>query len=548
MTKSTALAPRAGDAPGTGPSARACDGRDAHVSVAMCPPDGGVWATFTCVLGFVAAMILDGVCLSVIAYDGRVGVVAERLPLPSPSTAALEHMAVVWLCRYLIEPFSCAYINRYGFRYGLFFGSVLSVAWITLLTSSFIGDVEPSFFQRFRFVLAAAGGLTCLTLTFWLLVATPVPLQVCGETFKESNSPQASGEDIDTAVANSKRGVVTMLLTPLTVKIPLYSSHSLTTISLNANWTSESKKHRLVCIRNLTNMFDDRTIGARPMYRQDVLFNSNGMLLTNNSKTIDCRYVKITSTLTVDDVNEEKYGRFNLCSIALCRVLTSMLNVSIWLNGKFVVFAASEALIYSSSLIPFLFIKGTVGQKTSNEVMVTFIVAGFGLLSGRGVGFLLHETSSRAVSLRHVSMVLITNGLSLVLYHITDDFTKILPIIGCYGFLWGYYKSIQNAVFHHYIFPLRKLINIRGQIALVRAVSCFVGLLTAITILKRTSDVGYVYVFAGLLIAAGGVCVGLLEWVSRLHTNIATDENPMCPNIVINLQDDRPINNTYYDV
>lgn len=31
------------------------------------------------------------------------------------------------------EPISCAYINRYGFRYCLFIGSILSVTWLTLV-------------------------------------------------------------------------------------------------------------------------------------------------------------------------------------------------------------------------------------------------------------------------------------------------------------------------------------------------------------------------------------------------------------------------------
>ncbi|VVC37343.1 Hypothetical protein CINCED_3A018351 [Cinara cedri] len=56
------------------------------------------------------------------------------------------------------------------------------------------------------------------------------------------------------------------------------------------------------------------------------------------------------------------------------------------------------------------------------------------------------------------------------------------------------------------------------------------------------SDVGCVNAFVGLLIVAGEVCVGLLEWVSRLRTNVVTDKRPPCPNIVIDLQDDHPMN------
>lgn len=54
------------------------------------------------------------------------------------------------------EPFSCAFINRYGFRYCLFVGSILSVTWITALFVLFIGTELPS--KQLHFVLVAVVG------------------------------------------------------------------------------------------------------------------------------------------------------------------------------------------------------------------------------------------------------------------------------------------------------------------------------------------------------------------------------------------------------
>ncbi|VVC29114.1 Hypothetical protein CINCED_3A008122 [Cinara cedri] len=84
----TVLLPYVGDAPEAGNS-RVADGHDA-----MCPPDGSFCLVFTCVLGFAATMILDGVCLSLFLYDSNV-VMAEQLL--SSSLSALEHLSVVWL-------------------------------------------------------------------------------------------------------------------------------------------------------------------------------------------------------------------------------------------------------------------------------------------------------------------------------------------------------------------------------------------------------------------------------------------------------------------
>jgi len=70
---------------------------NAYLFVVLCPPDGGPWALLTCILGFLALLICDGVCLSFILFDGRLGMV-ENLP---PGTRTFEHLAVIYLFRYL---------------------------------------------------------------------------------------------------------------------------------------------------------------------------------------------------------------------------------------------------------------------------------------------------------------------------------------------------------------------------------------------------------------------------------------------------------------
>lgn len=74
------------------------DNRSLTLSVLMCPPDGGISSVYTCVLGFAAAMILDGVCLSLILYDSRVGM-TEQVSSPM---FVLEQLAVIYLFQHLI--------------------------------------------------------------------------------------------------------------------------------------------------------------------------------------------------------------------------------------------------------------------------------------------------------------------------------------------------------------------------------------------------------------------------------------------------------------
>jgi len=75
---------------------------DAYLFVILCPPDGGNWALLTCILGFLALLICDGVCLSFFLLDGRLGMV-ENLP---PGTRTFEHLAVIYLFRYLTGMYS----------------------------------------------------------------------------------------------------------------------------------------------------------------------------------------------------------------------------------------------------------------------------------------------------------------------------------------------------------------------------------------------------------------------------------------------------------
>lgn len=66
-----------------------------------------------------------------------------------------------------------------------------------------------------------------------------------------------------------------------------------------------------------------------------------------------------TRVFTKEDLNEEKCKRLKIsCPIAVRRVLQSMYGTSIWCNEKFVLILTSEALIYASRFLPFVFIKG----------------------------------------------------------------------------------------------------------------------------------------------------------------------------------------------
>jgi len=70
---------------------------NACLYVVLCPSDGGFWPKLTCVLGFLSLFVIDGICSSFFLLDTRVGM-AEYL---APGTYTLEHLAVIYLFRYL---------------------------------------------------------------------------------------------------------------------------------------------------------------------------------------------------------------------------------------------------------------------------------------------------------------------------------------------------------------------------------------------------------------------------------------------------------------
>jgi len=79
-----------------------------------------------------------------------------------------------------------------------------------------------------------------------------------------------------------------------------------------------------------------------------------------------------------------------------------------------------------------------VGQKTSAEAVITLIGGCFGLLYGRGLGYVLHGRSPHPVSLYHVGLALVANSLSLFLCATTtNDISNLLPYFGVFGITFG---------------------------------------------------------------------------------------------------------------
>ncbi|XP_025200555.1 uncharacterized protein LOC112598344 [Melanaphis sacchari] len=570
---------------------------DAFLFVVLCPPDGGPWAIFTCILGFLALLICDGVCLSFILFDGRFGMV-ENLP---SGTRTFEHLAVIYLLRYLTEPFSCAYINLYGFRCCLFIGSLLSIMWLTMLCFientfthehyilAIIGGIGMGMIKTSFFVLLSALfvvrrhtahlslhlgsftgmliippitefqllssadlktalytnlGIMCFTLVFWLFVSTPVTLKLdidVKESTTDSTSPRSRTETTAWNIENFHNMYKSLTIHDTIGNRKLFTSIFLANmpIIVNAeplkyavrnlnysNWIYEEYQNRRLCVRNITNMFKNDLIGSRPMYRNDILYDGNiSLLLTTNTKCTKNNIIKyneylmaMTRIYTMADVDEERCRRFSLkCPIAINRVLKCMFNMSIWFNEQFLLMVASEALIHAACLIPFMFIKGPVGQKTSAEAMITLIAGCFGLLYGRGLGHVLHGRSPDPVPLYHVGLTMIANGLSLLLCATTiNEIYNLVPYFGFFGITFGYYKSIQNVVLYT-AFPTKKFNNVCGQISLVRGVSSFVGILIALNIMRPgngglpASSCEGVYVYAGILMMVASVSMTMLK-------------------------------------
>ncbi|KAE9531211.1 hypothetical protein AGLY_010417 [Aphis glycines] len=538
----------------------------------LCPSDDGFWPRLTCVLAFLSLFIVDGICSSLFLLDSRVGM-AEYLP---SGTYALEHLAVIYLFRYLTEPFSCAYINRYGFRYCLFIGSLLSITWIALLYfienalvyeylflaiigGIGMGMIKTSFYvllstlfvvnrhtAHLSLHLGSISGmmfmppvteycllfadwktalyihlwyflcftmLMCFTLVFWLFIATPVPVKVEAIDDKVINNPVSPrrlktvtkiwnvknfAKKYQPPTLNTEIGYQQFWVGRFLSNVPMFSNtRPSNSVVYNLNWLYDEDRNHMLDVRNLTNLFKNGLIGSRPMYRDDVLFNGNVSFLDPDLKNVRTKRINyseyvmsMTRICSVADVKEETYNRW--CwkpPIAMNRVFRSMLHMPIWLNDEFILTAISEALVHAACFVPFMSIKGPVGQKHSAEAVITLIAGCCGLFAGRGLGYLLHEKSRKPVPLYHVGLTLMANGLSLLMCAMaTSDFAKMLPYFGLFGFFFGYYKSIQNVVLYS-VFPVRKLNNVYGQISLVRAVSSFAGILIAVVLSYRNENI-----------------------------------------------------------
>ncbi|XP_050537754.1 uncharacterized protein LOC126903574 [Daktulosphaira vitifoliae] len=496
-------------------------------------------------------------------------------------------MLTIFLIFYILAPFTCAFINRYGFRYCLFFGSLMTICW-----AIFMWLFDSTFTTKTGWILAALGGagtgviqttftvllsllynmsrpaahllmhlgsfagiivvpplteyiilfvgwrtasffhfiMLLMSLLFWILVAIPVPQKIeiidDGPVALNENSIQSKAMHVAKDVNNLRRndrlptvwntiGNRELRVFPFKKDTPLFKrTKTLKSLGIDRKQRLYIIKEPEVYLSTLRDFFNVPLIGSRPLYRDDVLFTGHVYhVLENEMKDQEFFYpLLMTRIMTLDDLEQELNKRYKCWTTAMSRPFITLFMPTIWYTSiKFILLAAAEFFIHSARFAPFLFLKGPPGSKTSAETMVTLIAGGIGLLAGRAIGYIMHETSSLPVPIYTVSITLMANGLCLFL-SATTELKEILPYFLLFGLFFGYYNSVQNALLYN-VFPVHKINNVYGQISLVKAVASFVGIIVAVVIVQRDNrqSTERVYIYAGLLMMAAGTCVGILQ-------------------------------------
>ncbi|XP_050434778.1 uncharacterized protein LOC126841985 [Adelges cooleyi] len=534
--------------------------------VVQCSQEGDDWALATCLMALALTFIGDGVFLSLFLFDSRFGI-ADRVP---PGTRTLEHMAIYALFFYAIGPFACALVNRHGFRTMMFLGSMLTIAWSACLWSvnevfvdnrglflAVVGGTGAGLMRTsFTILLSLLYNLSrqkvhlCMDLggfsgmmivaplteysillfkwkTALMINMMPQKIEVVADKPKvivehpvqrKAAAVAKNAQSLEknhyfptvwNTVGNRKLRVV-----PFTADTPVLSRiDNLRSIGLLRLGRLYTVREPEMYVRNLNGCFGPTLVGSRPMYRDDVLYTGNIFNLLNENLKV---HLKIQSNIrrarrVYISNGDELNGWTKLCPTSVRRTFNSIMNPNIWGTVPFILFAASEFLVHAACFLPLMFIKGPPGMmKSSWEAVITLIAGCYGMLTGRGLGFVLHETTATAVPIYTVSIVLIANGLSLFL-SATADLARILPYFAIYGIFFGYYNSVQIALVYN-VFPVHLFNNVFGYIYLVRALgSCF-GILIAVKIQEDCQQSNEnVYMYAGMLMFTAGICVGFLQ-------------------------------------
>ncbi|XP_065225825.1 monocarboxylate transporter 5-like [Planococcus citri] len=278
-----------------------------------------------------------------------------------------------------------------------------------------------------------------------------------------------------------------------------------------------------------TSMYSRRNskndIGNRPLYRDDIFFNSNLKRLsqyTSQSSALDYT-MSVTRLPTYTDILEEKKQKCSIFPEAMRRTLATMLDVSLLKSFTFNLLAVSGFITSMGMYIPFMFIKARAEQDYHIEESTTvWLISVLGIANtvGRvGFGVLSSIPKMNAVIISNAALTVC--GLCTAFSGFSQSIQYQFLYASAFGLTIACFSSLRTIIVVD-LLGLEKLTNAFGLLLLFQGVAAIIGPPMAGYFQEITKNYNTSFYISGALIVASAVMCYPIEALNRWEKKRAT--------------------------
>lgn len=268
--------------------------------------------------------------------------------------------------------------------------------------------------------------------------------------------------------------------------------------------------------RSNNNLKQNILAEARPMYRDDIFFTGSLVRIPQYvSQTSLGYHMSVTRLPTTKDLTEEKETGCRMCSEAVRRTLSTMLDTSLLKSPSFMLLAASGFLTMMGFFVPFIFIVRRAQKAGMDESTALLIISAIGITNtiARIVCGLL--SSFKGISALHLNNIAITAGGIATIFsgYIINETTQFV-YAAIFGICIACFSALRSIIAVE-LMGLEKLTNAFGFLMLFQGLAAALGSPIAGVFYDMTGSYDASFYFAGILITISAILCYPLNYVNR---------------------------------
>ncbi|CAG9822501.1 unnamed protein product, partial [Phaedon cochleariae] len=287
------------------------------------------------------------------------------------------------------------------------------------------------------------------------------------------------------------------------------------------------KKRRKISLHETQTMLGSN---MRPMYRDDIFYNSSFNVLQKYRKTTQASnrrsdFSKSNMDYHLSVIRVETSWVFNkderclVCTEAVKRTLATMLDYKLLKSPTFLLIACHASFLCFGYSTTFIFIKDRAEQMGVSKGVSSWLISVLGVANTIGrisYGLLANWPKMEYIWL--TTVCLITGGIATILSaHFTDDSMQIFYAAAFGGFV-ACIPALRTLIIVDTL-GLDKLTNSVGLMLMFQGVTSLIGITAAGLLREVTGDYKWTFYFSGICIILSALCFIPLKTVAIWEQN-----------------------------